>query len=176
MSKPVKALMQNELETRFKDVKECLVVSVRGITGNDNNDLRGSLQAKQMGLGVVKNSLARRAFENLGLTGLGELFSGPCAVAYGGADIVELAKEVADWAKKLEPLEIKGGFLDGEVLEAAAAIGLAKMPSRAELQGAVVMLAKAPGSRLAGAIGSPAGRIAGCVKSLVEKLEDAEAA
>jgi len=50
---------------------------------------------------------------------------------------------------------------------------LSKLPNRAELQGSVVMLASAPGARLVSAVGSPAGAIAGCLKTLIENLEKA---
>ena len=59
------------------------------------------------------------------------------------------------------------------IVDAAGAKSLAKMKSRVELQGEVVLIAQSPGSNLAGAIVGPAGAIAGCIKSLVEKLEDA---
>jgi large subunit ribosomal protein L10 len=176
MSKKVKALIQDEFKSRFEGVNECLVVSLRGLSGMENNEMRGALLNKQIRVSVVKNSLARRAFRDLGAEAMGALLTGPCAIAHGGDSIVDVAKVMMDWSKKLEKLEIKGGYLDGQTLDASQAKELSKLPSRRELQGAVVAIAKAPGSRLAGAITGPAGYLAGCIKSLVEKLEEAQAA
>ena len=162
-----------ELKSRFEGINELVVVSLRGIKGTDNNELRGDLLKKQIHLNVVKNSLAERIFAEAGMEGVGEILTGPCAIAYGSDSIVDLTKALMEWDKKLEFFKIKGGYLEGEVLDGEAAKALSKLPNREEMQGSVVMLAKSPGSRVAGAIGSPAGYIAGCIKSLVEKLEEA---
>jgi len=176
MSKKVKTLIQHELKNRFDGVQECLVVSLRGLNGIENNRMRGDLLNRQIRLNVVKNSLARRAFRDLGIDAMGQLLTGPCAIAYGGDNIVDLAKVMVEWSGKLEKLQIKGGYLDGQILDAAQARNLSQMPSRRQLQAQVVSLALAPGGRVAGAIAGPAGFIAGCIKALVEKLEKAEAA
>jgi large subunit ribosomal protein L10 len=176
MSKKVKALIQGELKSRFEGVNECLVVSLRGLNGKESNEMRGDLLDKQIQVSVVKNSLARRAFGELGAEAMGVLLTGPCAIAHGGDSIVDVAKVMMDWSKKLDKLEIKGGYLDGQALDASQAKDLSKMLSRSELQGAVVALAQSPGARVAGAITGPAGYLAGCIKSLVEKLEEAQAA
>lgn len=110
------------------------------------------------------------------MEGIKGVLTGPCAIAYGGDSIIDVAKVMMEWSKKLEPLEIKGGFLEGTVLDAKAGQELARMPNRQELQGMVVGQALSPGSNLAGALGGPAGYIAGCVEALAEKLEESEAA
>ncbi|MCK4628793.1 MAG: 50S ribosomal protein L10 [Sedimentisphaerales bacterium] len=173
MSQKIKELIQKELKTRFEDVNDLIVVSLRGISGNDNNALRGELLEKQIRVRVVNNSLAGRVFEEAGMGDLRDILSGPCAIAYGGDSVVDVAKDLVEWEKKLENFSIKGGFLDGRVLDADQARDLSKLPTRTELQGMLVVLANSPGSRVASAIGAPAGVIAGCVKALIEKLEAA---
>jgi len=171
MSKYVKGLVQNQLEKAFSGVSEFLVVSIKGINGVDNNVMRGALHEKNIRVSVVKNTLARNAYKALGVKVPEGLFAGPCAIAYGGDSIVDVAKEMVTWTKKLKALEVKGAFLDGEAMDAAGAVAISKMPSRAELQGRIVRAAMGPGSRVAGAVSAPASNIAGCIKSLVKKLE-----
>ncbi|MCD6393674.1 MAG: 50S ribosomal protein L10 [Planctomycetes bacterium] len=172
MSTYVKGLFQKELEKKFEAVDDFLVVDTKGVGGNDNNEMRGALKAKGIRLAVVKNAMMSRALEGLGKPSAKSLFEvGPKAVAYGGDSIVDVAKEIAEWGKKLEVVSIEGAFVDGEVLDTDSAMALSKMPNRIELQGAVVMLANSPGRRIAGGLIGPGGIIAGCIKGLVEKLE-----
>ncbi len=174
MSKYVKGLVQDELARKFEDVGDFVVIETKGVNGNDNNEMRGSLKEKGIKLTVVKNVLMRRALEGLGMTAAASLFlSGPSTVAYGGDSVVDVAKEVSKWARKIETVNLKGAFVDGSAMDTEGAKALAKMPNRLELQGEIVMLANSPGSRLAGALSGPGGIIAGCIKSLVEKLEEA---
>jgi large subunit ribosomal protein L10 len=171
MSKYVKGLVQKQLEKAFSGVSEFLVVSIKGINGVDNNVMRGGLRQKNIRVSVVKNTLARNAYKSMGVKVSDGLFTGPCAIVYGGDSIVDVAKQVQTWAKKLKELEVKGAFLDGEVMDSKGAMAISKMPSRAELQGRIVRAAMSPGANIASAIASPASNIAGCVKSLVTKLE-----
>ena len=66
MSKKVKSLIERELKSRFENVSDCIVVSVRGVSGIDNNQMRGDFLKKDIHMTVVKNSLARRTFSDLG--------------------------------------------------------------------------------------------------------------
>ena len=173
MSKYVKELIQSELEKSLVagDVKEFMVLSVRGIPGVDNNVMRGELKQKGVRMMVVKNALFRRALRNQDLEGACDLFNGPCAVAYGGDSIVDAAKELVDWSKKVKSLEIKGAYLDGAVLDAKGAVQLSKMPTRRELQAQIARIITSPAAKIAGAVAAPGSLIAGCVKSVIEKAE-----
>lgn len=171
MSKYVKGLVQKQLEKAFSGVNEFVVVSMMGINGIENNVLRGALRQKNIRVSVVKNTLARNAYKSMGIKVSDGLFAGPCAIVYGGDSIVEVAKEVLTWSKKVKQLEVKGAFLDGQALDAKGAAAVSKMPSRAELQGRIVRAAMSPGSKVAGAIAAPASNIAGAIKTLIEKKE-----
>ncbi len=176
MSKQIKGLLQAEYENIIAKhkVSDFIVVSTKGVNGIENNIMRGQLGRKGIGLLVVKNSLFKKALANQKLADASPIFEGTCTIVYGGESIVDAAKEIEEWVKKIPVLEIRAAFVDNSVLDALSAKRLSKLPNRAELRSQIVMLFMSPGAKLASAITSPAGAIAGCIKSIIEKAEKAE--
>ncbi|MHC4834641.1 MAG: 50S ribosomal protein L10 [Planctomycetota bacterium] len=174
MSYFVKNLVQSEYENLFDGVSEFVVVDLTGVSGVDNNILRGELKKKGIHMTVVKNSLMCLALKKMGMEKASDIFAaGPCTMVYGGDSVVDVAKEIIDWAKKVKDISPKGAYVDGTLMSGDDVKALSKMPTRAELHGQVAQIALTPGSNIAGAIVGPGGVIAGCLESLIEKLEEA---
>lgn len=172
MSKPIKELIVADYKKRFDELDGALIVDVRGMNANDNNQLRRGLQKKRIRVTVVKNTLAKKAFAGTSLENLAPGLEGPSALAYGETSVVDVARELVDWAKKIKQLTLKGAVLDGTYYEGAEGVKrLSSFPTREEAQAKVVQLVLSPASNLLRAATSPGSNILGIVKEIQERLE-----
>jgi len=176
MSKPVKALIRRELVDRLQGVTSLAVVGFAGVDAVTNNRIRGRLRGKEIRMMVVKNSLARQAFKEVGLGDACALLDGPCALAYGAETIVDTVRALAEWARQVPAFQLKGVYLEGRLLEGAAAAAVAGWPNRAETLAHLAGCALGPGAGLAAQLTAPAAAILGALRARVEKLGGEEAA
>ena len=175
MSKPVKEMIIRDYQKRFGALEGAVVIDIRGIDANDNNEFRTGLHHKDIRVTVVKNTLARKALGGTQLESLRPAFEGPSALAYGSETVVNVARELVDWARKVKMLDLKGAVLDGEYFDGEAGVKrLAAFPTREEAQARVVQLVLSPARNVLGAANAPGGRILGIVKQIQEKLEAGE--
>lgn len=176
MSKPVKTMIADELRSRYADLDSALWVEMLGIDGITTNLFRRELHGRRMHLEIVKNSMFRRAVAGSTMSRLAERLEGPAALLSGGDSLIDVAKLLDDWLPRLKTLRLRGALLEGEYLDEKTVAGLARMPTKRDMQGRVAALVRSPGANLASAINSGGARIAGCIKALIEKLEAAPAA
>ena len=117
-----------------------IIVDYKGITVAEDTALRAECRKNEVDYAVVKNTLLRFAFNNVGLNELDEQLNGTTA----------LAGVIADYAKKLNgKFEIKGGFMDGKVVDMATINALAAIPALPVLQAQVLGTMLAPITSLA---------------------------
>ncbi len=166
MSKVLKGMLIADIRQRIGETQDMLVVDCAKLDAIAANRMRLALREKNIFALTVRNALAKRALSESGVTGLDEVLAGPSTLVWGGEDIVALSKEIARWAKELEPLEIKGGTVEGTSLNAAQVDELSKSPSREELIGQIAGLALSPGAQLAAALLGPSGTLAGQIESI----------
>lgn len=131
-----------EIVESFNDAAGAVLTEYRGLTVKELQDLRRSL-GENADYAVVKNTLAKLAATEVGISGFDELLTGPTAIAFIKGDVVEAAKGLRDFAKANPALVIKGGILDGKQLDAKEIAKLASLESRE------VLLAKLAGAMLA---------------------------
>lgn len=175
MSKRVKTLVMTEITSRFGDTKDFLVLDASKVKAVKVNKLR--MRAEKLGIKMlaIKNTLALKALSELGVNTLGPILTGPCALVWGGADIVALSKEITKWSKEkdLKDLKIKGGTLDGVTLDEKGVDTLSKSAGKPELLGRILSQIRSPGGTLAAALLGPGGYLSGQVKAISEKEEAA---
>ncbi len=174
MSKYVKDLLTKELRDRYNTLDSALWIDMTGAGGVVTNQFRAELHSKNMRAEIVRNALFKRACGDGPLAELADAMTGPCMLVTGGDSLIDVAKIVDEWAPKIPSLSMRGALLEGEYLDQDRVAGLSKMPSKADLQATIAGIVLAPGGNLAAAVLSGGSNIAGCVKSLIEKLEKGE--
>lgn len=128
-----------ELSEKLGGALSGVVVDYKGITVADDTALRRKLREAGVEYAVIKNTMLRRAAEKAGLDGLDAALKGSTALAVSGSDHIAAAKILSEYAEKSKSFEIKAGFVEGKVIDAAGVQELAKMPPKE------VLVAKALG-------------------------------
>jgi large subunit ribosomal protein L10 len=149
MASPDKVAAVAELVEEFRESNGAVLTEYRGLTVKQLQELRRSL-AGNANYAVAKNTLTKLAAKEADVELPDELLVGPTAIAFITGDVVEAAKGLRDFAKANAQLVIKGGFLDGKVLQPDEIKKLADLESRE------VLLAKLAGgmkASIAGAAG-----------------------
>jgi large subunit ribosomal protein L10 len=172
MSKYVKELMMSQLKGDLNGTRSVLILDLKGLTGVAENQLRLDLRKKSIRLRALKNSLARRVFDDMGLGGLGKFLEGPSVAVWGGDGVAELAKEISAQVKKHKKPAIKGGVVDGTVIGPTQVEEITKLPSREALIARVVSLAMAPAQRVVALANAPAGQLMSQLKTMADRVSD----
>ena len=176
MSKYVKELMMDQLRSDFDGSTSLLILDLKGLDAVAEFRLRRDLRKKKIKIRALKNTLAKRIFNEMGIGGLSKYLEGPSVAVWGGAGIAELAKEISSQVKVLKKPEIKGGAVDGVVIGAHQVEEITKLPSREALIGRVAALAMSPAQRVVALANAPAAGLMGQLKTLSEGAEaEAEA-
>jgi large subunit ribosomal protein L10 len=152
-----------------------MLISIRGISTNKTNTIRAGLREKNIHITIIRNSLAKKAFEGTNLESLSPLLTGASALAYGAESVVDVARELVDLLKKYPDIELKGAVLDGQLFTGEDGVkALSKFPTKDEAIGQAVTLVLSPGRKLVAAIKGPGSKLVGIVKTIEEKLEKGE--
>jgi large subunit ribosomal protein L10 len=178
MSKLIKQMEMDALKSTFGGVRDLVVLSITGVNATLDHALRNNLRKKNIKLHFVKNTLARRVLQEMGLSVSPEspYWAGPSAFAWGSGSIAELSQAIdaemkGKAGKELrDKVKIKGAIADGQEITFQQAL---KMPTRAQAIGRVVGMVLGVGGRLVSQITAPAAQVAGQIKSIGDKKDEA---
>jgi len=155
------------LLAQYKEVLErsnaLFLTRYERLTVNQMTVLRRKLREADGGFLVVKNTLAKRAFHETGVTDLDSLLEGPVGIGFSFADPPPVAKVLVDFAKETDALTVKGGLLGTTVLDERGVKALAALPPLDVIRAQLLGVIAAPASQLAGVI-------AGGVRQVVNVL------
>ena len=152
MSEQIMKLKEQEvagLSEKFSKAKGIVLVDYRGMTVAEDTALRNEMRKNNVEYKVVKNRIMLRAFEKAGYTGLEDVLQGTTAVAISYDDPVTPAKVLSDNAKKINKTALKGGVIEGSVMDEKAIKSVAAIPPKTVLLAQLVGLLTSPMRSLA---------------------------
>lgn len=159
MDRTQKEELVSALKDSLNESELVVVTQQSGLTVAEVTDLRSKVREAGAQYKVVKNTLARLAVAGTQNEELTSLLNGPTALAYS-ADPVAAAKAVVNFANDNTKLQVVGGVMNGQFLDAQGVIALSKMPSLDELRGKIVALLTTPATQIARIAKEPAGQLA----------------
>ncbi|CAN5174208.1 MAG: 50S ribosomal protein L10 [Euzebyales bacterium] len=133
MARPDKVAAVEEVRSRLSGATATVLTEYRGLTVAELADLRGKLRETDAEYKVVKNTLTRIAASDAGFDVPDSLLVGPTAVTFCAGDPIATAKVLRAFSREHPSLVIKGGILEGRLLDADETAGLADLASRDEL-------------------------------------------
>lgn len=134
MNRTEKSAVIERLQTALADVPAVIVADFKGLTVQKATELRSVLRKADIKFEVVKNSLLRQAVAGTRKENIGELFKGNSAIAYHSEDPTAPAKLLTDFVKDTPQISVRGGWLDGKLLDAQGVEQLSKLPGKDELR------------------------------------------
>ena len=151
MSKAIelKKAVVEEIVNKFSKSASAILFDYRGLTVEEVTELRKQFREAGVDYKVYKNTLMKRAVDQVGVEGLDQLLEGPNAIAFSYDDPITPAKIGSEFAKTHKDLELRGGVVEGEFFDEARVKELAAIPSRDVLIGKLLGSLKAPVSNFA---------------------------
>jgi len=132
----LKADIVSEITNSIKEAESVILFSYQGLSVSDISDLRRKLRETGSTIKVYKNTLTKRALDDLKIN-LDEFMEGPNAIVFS-ENLLEPIKAISDFAKANNKLEIRVGIIGGDVTNLDAIKEYASIPSR---EGLLTMLA-----------------------------------
>lgn len=168
MDRTQKAELVAELNAVFGEAGVVVITRNLGMTVAQSTALRQKMREAGASYKVAKNRLAKIAAKDTDYEGIGDLLTGPTALATS-PDPVAAAKVAVEFAKTNDKLEIVGGAMGATLLDAEGVKALASMPSLDELRAKLIGLVQAPATKLAQITQAPAAQLARVFNAYAEK-------
>jgi large subunit ribosomal protein L10 len=151
------AISKKRKETLLQDYKDSLqrsnaliFTAYAGLSVKELEDLRRKLRETGGEFFIVKNTIAKRAFAEIGLDEPEDGFVGPTAIGATSEDIPAMVKTIVDLTKESEAFKVKGAIIDGLPMSVDQIRRLADLPPMPALQAQLLRVINTPASQLAG--------------------------
>ncbi|MBE5756817.1 MAG: 50S ribosomal protein L10 [Clostridiales bacterium] len=129
----IKKQVVEEIKEKINNSKSIVLVSFNGLTVGEDTELRSEFRKNGVEYKVLKNTLVRKAFNDLGVKDFDDDLNGPTSVAFG-SDETGASKVVFEATKKYaDKVSIKSGFVNNAKIDVNGVKALAAIPSREQL-------------------------------------------
>ncbi len=178
MPNPQKVLIVSELQDIVKNSKGAILTEYRGLTVAEVSKLRKKLREFNAEYHIVKNTLYKRALGGEISPELDQLLTGPTAIVFAKDDIVAPSKAILDFVRetKKQEVKVKGGFIDGRVLNVEQITAISKLPSREQIIGTLIGTLNAPASDFVGTLNGIVSEFVRTVQAIADKQSESAAA
>ncbi len=160
------------LVERIKSASAGVFVDYKGITVFQDSELRNELRKNGVEYSVIKNTLCRRAIDELGLSEMDAILNGTTSLATSTGDPIAPFRVISDYAKKMgDKFNVKAGFMDGKVLSLSEMSEISALPSKEALYAKVLGTMLAPITSLAIVVGQILEQKGGSIENAAPAVE-----
>ena len=164
-----KKVVVEEIKQKIQDAKSVVFVKFNGLTVAQDTELRREFRKNNVEYKVLKNTLIRRAFNDLGVTAFDDDLNGPTSVAFG-ADETGAAKVIVDAVKKYDDkVAIKCAYVEGNKVDEKGVKELAAMPSKEQLVAKMLGSLQAPIANFVGVLSAMPRSLVIALNAVAEK-------
>ncbi len=168
-NRDAKVQLVEEIKAKIQESKSVVFVKFEGLSVAQDTELRREFRKNNVEYKVLKNTLVRRAFNDLGITDFDEDLNGPTSVAFG-ADETGASKVIIDAVKKYEnKVAVKSAFVDGGRVDVEGVKALAAMPSKEELIAKMLGSLQAPITNFVGVLSAMPRSLVIALNAIAEK-------
>lgn len=162
-----------QITEKLKNAKSVVLVDYKGLTVAQDTEFRNEFRKAGCEYKVLKNTMVRRAFNELGVTSFDEDLNGPTAIAFG-TDETGAAKVAVEACKKYnDVISVKSAYVDGSYVDKNGVVALSKMPSKEELIAKMLGSMQAPITNFAGVLSGITRQLVVALNAISEKKAQA---
>ena len=165
-----KKSMLGELKEQFQNAPDFVVTNYKGLDASEIEQLRVALHGVSSRYYIVKNSIAKRALDELEIADVKEFIKGEVGIGFTG-DILKASKALAGFAKEHKSFKLTCAVLDGKREGSDRIQYLATVPSKEALLGLAVTYMKSPITGFVGVLSGVLRKLVGVMNAIKEKKE-----
>ena len=173
MARPEKIAEVQAITDGFQSAQSFVMADYTGLSVHHMTEFRARCRELNVQCRVVKNRLAMIAADKAELSFIKDHLKGPTALVMGTESQVDPAKLVVEFAKDHEQLQVKGGMVEGQLLDAEQVIALSRIPSRDELIAKMMGSINSPASGLVGVVNGVAGALCRAIDAVAKQKAEA---